>query len=59
VSLVLDAGGDLTLSVTGQPDFAHLVVDYVPGSWLLESKSLKIHRPPHRRAYKTALYPHR
>jgi NADPH-dependent 7-cyano-7-deazaguanine reductase QueF len=28
--------GYLTLSVTGQPDFAHLVVDYVPGSWLLE-----------------------
>jgi hypothetical protein len=25
--------------VTGQPDFAHLVIDYVPGKWLLESKS--------------------
>jgi len=24
--------------VTGQPDFAHLVIDYVPGQWLLESK---------------------
>ena len=22
--------------VTGQPDFAHLVIDYVPGQWLLE-----------------------
>lgn len=28
--------------VTGQPDFAHLVIDYVPGEWLVESKSLKI-----------------
>ncbi|HXF54116.1 MAG TPA: NADPH-dependent 7-cyano-7-deazaguanine reductase QueF, partial [Hyphomicrobiaceae bacterium] len=23
--------------VTGQPDFAHLVIDYVPGAWLRES----------------------
>ncbi len=29
--------------ITGQPDFAHLVIDYVPGKWLLESKSLKLH----------------
>ena len=29
--------------ITGQPDFAHLVIDYVPGSWLLESKSLKLY----------------
>jgi 7-cyano-7-deazaguanine reductase len=28
--------------VTGQPDFAHLVLDYVPEFWLLESKSLKL-----------------
>ncbi len=28
--------------VTGQPDFAHLVIDYVPGEWLVESKSLKL-----------------
>ncbi len=28
--------------ITGQPDFAHLVIDYVPGAWLLESKSLKL-----------------
>src|SRR5688500_1080643 len=28
--------------VTGQPDFAHLVLDYVPEAWLLESKSLKL-----------------
>ncbi|GAB4230891.1 MAG: preQ(1) synthase [Methyloligellaceae bacterium] len=29
--------------VTGQPDFAHLVIDYVPDEWLLESKSLKLY----------------
>ena len=29
--------------VTGQPDFAYLVIDYVPGQWLLESKSLKLY----------------
>ncbi len=28
--------------VTGQPDFAHLVIDYVPRDYLLESKSLKL-----------------
>jgi 7-cyano-7-deazaguanine reductase len=28
--------------VTGQPDFAHLVLDYVPGETLVESKSLKL-----------------
>jgi 7-cyano-7-deazaguanine reductase len=28
--------------ITGQPDFAHLVIDYVPGDWLVESKSLKL-----------------
>ncbi len=28
--------------VTGQPDFAHLVIDYVPNRWLVESKSLKL-----------------
>ena len=28
--------------VTGQPDFAHLVIDYVPRKWLVESKSLKL-----------------
>ena len=27
--------------LTGQPDFAHLVIDYVPGEWIVESKSLK------------------
>lgn len=29
--------------VTGQPDFAHLVLDYVPDQWLVESKSLKLY----------------
>ena len=28
--------------ITGQPDFAHLVIDYVPQEWLVESKSLKL-----------------
>src|SRR3954469_22571030 len=30
-------------SVTGQPDFAHFVIDYAPARWLLESKSLKLY----------------
>lgn len=29
--------------VTGQPDFAQLVIDYVPQGWLVESKSLKLY----------------
>ena len=29
--------------VTGQPDFAHLVIDYAPDGWLIESKSLKLY----------------
>jgi len=29
--------------ITGQPDFAHLVIDYVPHRWLIESKSLKLY----------------
>jgi 7-cyano-7-deazaguanine reductase len=29
--------------VTGQPDFGILVIDYVPGEWLVESKSLKLY----------------
>ncbi len=28
--------------MTGQPDFAHLVIDYLPGERLVESKSLKL-----------------
>jgi 7-cyano-7-deazaguanine reductase len=29
--------------ITGQPDFAHFVIDYVPGKAILESKSLKLY----------------
>ncbi|MBN8967122.1 MAG: NADPH-dependent 7-cyano-7-deazaguanine reductase QueF [Rhizobiales bacterium] len=29
--------------ITGQPDFAHLMLDFVPGDWLVESKSLKLY----------------
>ena len=29
--------------VTGQPDFGILVIDYLPGDWLVESKSLKLY----------------
>jgi len=28
--------------LTGQPDFAHIVIDYIPGAWIVESKSLKL-----------------
>ena len=34
--------------VTGQPDFAHLVIDYLPGDWIVESKSLKLYLAAHR-----------
>ena len=29
--------------VTGQPDFAHLVIDYAPSATIVESKSLKLY----------------
>ena len=29
--------------VTGQPDFAHLVIDYLPGEFLVESQSLTLY----------------
>ena len=29
--------------MTGQPDFAHLVIDYIPDKKLIESKSLKLY----------------
>jgi 7-cyano-7-deazaguanine reductase len=29
--------------ITGQPDFAHIVIDYVPSAWIVESKSLKLY----------------
>lgn len=34
--------------VTGQPDFAHLVIDYVPDRLLVESKSLKLYLGSYR-----------
>jgi 7-cyano-7-deazaguanine reductase len=34
--------------ITGQPDFAHLVIDYVPDAWLVESKSLKLYLGAYR-----------
>ena len=36
--------------ITGQPDFAHFVIDYVPGKKLLESKSLKLYLASFRNA---------
>jgi len=29
--------------VTSQPDFAHIIIDYVPAKWIVESKSLKLY----------------
>ena len=29
--------------ITSQPDFAHIVIDYIPKDWLIESKSLKLY----------------
>ena len=29
--------------ITSQPDFAHIIIDYVPNDWLIESKSLKLY----------------
>jgi 7-cyano-7-deazaguanine reductase len=34
--------------ITGQPDFAHLVIDYIPRSWIVESKSLKLYLAAYR-----------
>ena len=28
--------------ITGQPDFAHIVLEYIPEAWIVESKSLKL-----------------
>jgi 7-cyano-7-deazaguanine reductase len=36
--------------ITGQPDFAHFVLDYVPGKAILESKSLKLYLASFRNA---------
>jgi 7-cyano-7-deazaguanine reductase len=29
--------------ISGQPDFAHIVIDYIPCDWIVESKSLKLY----------------
>jgi 7-cyano-7-deazaguanine reductase len=34
--------------ITGQPDFAHLVIDYWPDRFLVESKSLKLYLGSYR-----------
>ncbi len=34
--------------ITGQPDFAHLVIDYLPNQWLIESKSIKLYLTSYR-----------
>jgi 7-cyano-7-deazaguanine reductase len=34
--------------VTGQPDFAHFAIDYLPNQWLVESKSLKLYLHSYR-----------
>jgi len=34
--------------ITGQSDFAHLVIDYVPDGWIVESKSLKLYLGSYR-----------
>jgi 7-cyano-7-deazaguanine reductase len=39
-------------AVTGQPDFAHLVIDYAPRAKLVESKSLKLYLGSFRTASK-------
>ncbi len=36
--------------ITGQPDFAHFVIDYLPGRSILESKSLKLYLNSFRNA---------
>jgi 7-cyano-7-deazaguanine reductase len=34
--------------VTGQPDFAHLTIDYMPGALCLETKALKLYLTAYR-----------
>lgn len=29
--------------LTGQPDFAHIVIEYIAADWIIESKSLKLY----------------
>jgi len=34
--------------ITGQPDFAHIVIDYIPDQTIVESKSLKLYLAAYR-----------
>lgn len=34
--------------LTGQPDFAHIMVDYIPKDWIVESKSFKLFMSSYR-----------
>ncbi len=34
--------------ITGQPDFAMIVINYTPGKWCVESKSLKLYLGSYR-----------
>ena len=34
--------------MTGQPDFAKIIIEYRPGGWLIESKSLKLYLGSYR-----------
>ena len=34
--------------ITQQPDFAHIIIDYVPKKWIVESKSLKLYFQSYR-----------
>ncbi|MDD3117891.1 MAG: preQ(1) synthase [Victivallales bacterium] len=36
--------------VTGQPDFGHIIVNYIPDAYCVESKSLKLYLFSHRNA---------
>jgi len=34
--------------LTGQPDFAHIMIDYIPKNWIVESKSFKLFMASYR-----------
>jgi 7-cyano-7-deazaguanine reductase len=34
--------------LTGQPDFAHIMIDYIPNKWIVESKSFKLFMASYR-----------
>ena len=33
---------------TGQPDMAHIIIDYIPRDWCIETKSLKLYQNAYR-----------